>query len=505
MPFLSTTPSSIFYGNTVVRAAFVLALFGWGVGFYGPPVFLHAVLARTGWSLALVSAAVTFHFLFGAAVVACLPRIHHRLGIPTTTMIGAILLATGVLGWATAAQPWQLFVAAMCTGGGWVPLGAAGINAIISPWFVARRPLALAKAYNGASVGGMVFSPLWAISIDRLGFSATAMAVGLVMIAVVLSICSRVITRTPSSKGQTADGLPQVSSSASTAPPVANALVSPTLWKDRRFLTLATAMALGLFAQIGLIAQLFSLMVPSMGPQLAGGIMALATGCGMGGRLLMGSVLARYTNRRRAAAASYSVQAIGTLLLLVSGSDHVTLLVLGVVFFGLGIGNATSLPPLIAQTDFAPVDVPRVVARSVALSQALYAFAPTVLAGLIVGTSHEAPMLGVNTSAYFLVIFLLQALATACVLSGDRPTALRMDKAVNEAVTPNTTTNRQVFVVRRVWAGLLAFRRTQLSEHQMNSLDGLSTQTLKDIGAPEWLQQRASPGQRFARDSAFWR
>ena len=89
MPSLSTTPSSNFYGNTVVRAAFVLALFGWGVGFYSPPVFLHAVLARTGWSLALVSAAVTFHFLLGAAVVACLPRIHRRLGIPATTMIGA--------------------------------------------------------------------------------------------------------------------------------------------------------------------------------------------------------------------------------------------------------------------------------------------------------------------------------------------------------------------------------------------------------------------------------
>lgn len=424
MPSLPTTLSPHFYGNTIVRAAFVLALFGWGVGFYGPPVFLHAVLARTGWSLALVSAAVTFHFLFGAVVVACLPRIQRRFGIPTTTLIGATLLAAGVLGWATAVAPWQLFVAAMFTGGGWVPLGAAGINAIISPWFVAKRPLALAKAYNGASVGGMVFSPLWAISIDRFGFPATAMMVGLMMVAVVLSIASRVITKTPSSTGQTADGLPHVSGSTSTVPPGAVALVSPRLWKDRRFLTLAAAMSLGLFAQIGLIAQLFSLMVPSLGPQLAGGIMALATGCGMGGRLLMGCLLGRYTNRRRAAAASYSVQAVGTLLLLASGPDHLAFLILGVVFFGLGIGNATSLPPLMAQTDFAPVDVPRVVARSVALSQAFYAFAPAVLAGLMVGASHEAPSLGVNTGVYFFVIFLLQALAAACVLSGGRPMAL---------------------------------------------------------------------------------
>ena len=32
-----------FYGWRVVGAAFVLAIFGWGLGFYGPPVYLHAV------------------------------------------------------------------------------------------------------------------------------------------------------------------------------------------------------------------------------------------------------------------------------------------------------------------------------------------------------------------------------------------------------------------------------------------------------------------------------
>jgi hypothetical protein len=38
-----------FYGWRVVAGAFVLAVFGWGMGFYGPPVFLHAVQeARDG-------------------------------------------------------------------------------------------------------------------------------------------------------------------------------------------------------------------------------------------------------------------------------------------------------------------------------------------------------------------------------------------------------------------------------------------------------------------------
>jgi len=52
----------VFYGWRVVEAAFVLAMFGLGIGFHGPAIYLHAVHERTGWPLGLVSAAVTFHF-----------------------------------------------------------------------------------------------------------------------------------------------------------------------------------------------------------------------------------------------------------------------------------------------------------------------------------------------------------------------------------------------------------------------------------------------------------
>ncbi|MBH1965273.1 MAG: MFS transporter [Comamonadaceae bacterium] len=419
MPVLPSTQPSNFYGNTVVRAAFVIALFGWGVGFYGPPVFLHAVLVRTGWSLSLVSAAVTFHFLFGAGVIACLPRIHRRFGIPAATIVGSLLLAAGVLGWATAFEPWQLFVAAMFTGGGWAPLGAAGINAIIAPWFVEKRPLALAKAYNGASVGGLIFSSVWAVLIHRAGFPAAAMMVGLLMVAVVMSIATRVLARTPFAEGQDVVGRTQINVPA--APDFsggAASVISSSLWKDRRFLTLAAAMSLGLFAQIGLIAQLFSLMAPSTGVRLAGGIMALATGCAMGGRFIMARWLGGGTDRRRAAAASYAVQALGTVLLWVAGPEHLAFFILGIVLFGLGIGNATSVPPVIAQAEFAPTDVARVVARIVALSQALYAFAPATLAGLIVVGSGDGVLLDSGTGRYFAVIFALQTVAAASMLSG---------------------------------------------------------------------------------------
>ena len=74
-----------FYGWRVVGAAFVLAFFGWGLGFYGPPVYLHAVREARGFSLGVVSAAVTVHFLAGAIVVANVPALYRRFGLPVVT------------------------------------------------------------------------------------------------------------------------------------------------------------------------------------------------------------------------------------------------------------------------------------------------------------------------------------------------------------------------------------------------------------------------------------
>src|SRR3977135_3900503 len=114
-----------FYGWRVVGATFVLAVFGLGMGFHGPAVYLHAIQQGTGWPLALISTAVTVHFLIGAVVVANLPALYRRFGIPTVTKAGAILLAIGVFGWAIAAAPWQLFGATLLSGAGWGTSGVA--------------------------------------------------------------------------------------------------------------------------------------------------------------------------------------------------------------------------------------------------------------------------------------------------------------------------------------------------------------------------------------------
>ncbi len=410
----------VFFGWKVVAAVFVLATFGWGLGFYGPPVYLHAVREVRGWSLALVSAAVTVHFLFGAMVIANLPKLYRRFGVAAVTKCGSVALAAGIFGWAIAQQPWQLFLATLMSGGGWVTMGAAAVNAIISPWFARTRPAALASAYNGSSIGGVIFSPLWVAAIGLLGFPGAALAIGLVMVVTIWALADLYYAKTPEQMGLVADGDAAGAATASLTSPLARPLPGRQLWRDWQFMTLAAGMALGLFAQIGLLAHLFSLLVPALGAQLAGIAAGAATAAAVAGRTLFGWLMPAGADRRLFACASYLVQIAGSLAFLLAAGDGVPLLLIGVVLFGFGIGNATSLPPLIAQVEFVKDDVPRVVPMIVAIGQGTYAFAPAAF-GLIREFAPSLAAAAPGASPHlFIAAGVIQAASIAAFLLGRR-------------------------------------------------------------------------------------
>lgn len=412
--------SGVFFGWRVVTAVFVLATFGWGLGFYGPPVYLHAVRETRGWSLALVSTAVTVHFLFGALVIANLPKLYRRYGVAAVTKAGCIALACGIAGWAMAREPWQLFVATLFSGGGWVTMGAAAVNAIVSPWFARARPAALASAYNGSSVGGIIFSPLWVAAIGLLGFPGAAIAIGIVMVATIWVLADLYYAKTPEQMGLAADGDAPGSAAAALTSSEARPLPGGQLWQDRRFVTLAAGMALGLFAQIGLLAHLFSLLVPALGPQLAGIAAGAATAAAIAGRTLFGWLMPAGADRRLFACTSYLVQVAGSIAFLIAAGNSIPLLLIGVILFGFGIGNATSLPPLIAQTEFVKEDVTRVVPMIVAIGQGTYAFAPATF-GLIREVAPSFAFVPAKAAPYlFIAAAAIQTAAIASFLIGRR-------------------------------------------------------------------------------------
>ena len=419
------TRTTAFHGWRVVWAAFVLAIFGWGSGFYGPPVFLKVLHEQRGWPIALISTAVTVHFLVGAYIGGNMPALHRRFGAAAVTRACSLAMAAGLVVWATAFEPWQMFVASLLSGSGWGGMSAAALNAIVAPWFVRGRPSALGMAYNGGSIGGVIFSPLWVAMIAGLGFANAAMVVAVTLMAILWVLAGCYLARTPEQMGLLPDGDAAGDPPGSVTSLLARPLPGSMLWRDRRFVTLASAMTLGLFAQIGLIAHLYSLLAPALGAQAAGFAMALITVMAIVGRTLLGWIMPIDADRRRIACAGYAAQVSGSIMFWLAGGESIGLLLWGVVLFGLGFGNATSLPPLIAQVEFVNDEVSRAVALVVGIAQATYAFAPATF-GLIrafaspsASAASAAPAPGAAPYVFALAA-LLQGMAIVALLAGRR-------------------------------------------------------------------------------------
>ena len=407
-----------FFGWRVVYGAFTVAFFAWGLGFYGPPIYLQALHESRGWPFPLLSTAVTTHYLIGAVFITRLPWMYRRFSLPRVTAAGIVSMIVGCFGWATAVNPPMLFAATLLTGFGWAVMGGAAVNAIVSPWFTRLRPKALSFAYNGASVGGLVFSPLWVFLISRLGFPTAMLVVGAVAMASVGYFAIFVFTRSPAQFGFSADN----DFTAGRRLPLRAQPLLPgkMLWRDPKFCTLAAGMSLGLFAQIGLLAHAFSVAVPIMGSAHAGFLLGGTALMAVLGRSAAGWLLPDNVDRRLVSIANYGMQMVGGILLILSAGQSPGVVIAGMLLFGLGVGNANLLPPLIAQVEFAPEDVLRVVALITAISQAVYAFAPGVF-GLIRDLARPGELVSSETAAIGATAVVIQVLAAGAFFLGRQP------------------------------------------------------------------------------------
>jgi hypothetical protein len=234
------------------------------------------------------------------------------------------------------------------------------------------------------------------------------------------TLAELVFSRTPEKMGLRPDGDKPGALGPRVTSPAARPLPGPLLWRDRRFLTLCAGMGLGLFAQIGMTAHLYSLLVPALGAQQAGLAMGLITLMALTGRTLLGWFIRPGTDRRLVACGGYAAQFAGSIVLMLAAGTSVPLLVGGVILFGAGFGNATSLPPLIAQVEFVEEDVPRAAALIIAVAQTGYAFAPAFFGLIRVFTANGADLAPGAAPALFAAAAFVQGLAIAAFLAGRR-------------------------------------------------------------------------------------
>ena len=361
---IAVDEASIRYeGWRIVGVCFLLATFGWGLGFYGQSVYVAELHRLHGWPASLISAGTTFFYLFGAALVAFVAEAIKAFGPRRCLIAGTLAMAAAAIAIGRVTEPWQLFLANAVLALGWAGTSLGIISNTLGLWFDRKRGMAISLALNGASFGGIVGVPLLVAAIGHFGFSGAMTAAAVVMVALMVPVILLVVGEPPRHV--------HVGVAAADAP--SSAQIRARAFGDIGFLTVSIAFALVLFAQVGFIVHLISFLDSGIGREKAALAVAVLTAMAVVGRVLFSFVIDRL-NQRLAASLSFVSQA-GALLVLINVHGDVAVITACAVF-GFSVGNLITLPSLIVQREFDPRSFGVLVSLITAINQITYAFGP---------------------------------------------------------------------------------------------------------------------------------
>ncbi|MGY3531057.1 MFS transporter [Bradyrhizobium sp. USDA 4452] len=353
-------------GWRIVVVCFLLATFGWGLGFYGQSVYVAELQRLHGWPASLISSGTTFFYLFGAALVAFVSEAIKAFGARSCLIAGTLAMAVAAVAIGEVREPWQLYLADALLAFGWAGTSLGIITNTLGLWFDKKRGMAISLALNGASFGGIVGVPLLVTGIGTFGFSGAMIAAAVLLVVVMVPVILIFVGRPPAHL--------RAVTSAADAPSATQ--VRANALRDIRFLSVSTAFALVLFAQVGFIVHLIAYLDQVIGRERATVAMALLTAMAVVGRVSFSFVIDRL-NQRLASALSFVSQAIALVVIINVHNDIAQ--IAACALFGFSVGNLITLPALIVQREFDSRAFGVLVSLITAINQITYAFGPGVI------------------------------------------------------------------------------------------------------------------------------
>ncbi|MEO1018696.1 MAG: MFS transporter [Pseudomonadota bacterium] len=390
-----------------MAAAFSVAFFAWGTGFYGPAVYLVALEQRNGWPVAEISAAITFYYLFAATLVFFAGRIFEAFGLRPTLIVGAVAMALGLFILSLADQFWQVFVAFGVMSLGWASMSGAALNFIVAPWFDRRRGFAVSLAFTGANTSGVIMAPLLILLVEQFGLAIAIWIVSAVMLLVMIPVVVVVLRPKQEGEHDRADP-PQAARPAEggrAKKPEPSFGFTRTL-RQPAFLTIAIPFALVFTTMVGFLTHQVAYLSPILGTVSAGWAVSVTTAAAVIGRLATGLFVDRF-DQRLMACTVFVVQIIA--LGLLAAAPSAAVIFIGCALFGVSLGNAAIVPGLLVQREFPKQHFIRVLSLIVAVYQFTYAFGPSLLGVLEQATD--------SYGAALIACILLDLLAAIIIVS----------------------------------------------------------------------------------------
>src|SRR6202012_73971 len=175
----------VHYAWVVLAVMFVVILASVGVR-ATPGVLIVPLQQAFGWNAAVCSGAVSLNILLFGLVGPFAAGLIQTIGLKRTVLCSMALLVVGAGLSSFVTEIWQLYL----TWGVLVGLGSgAGMvglaTAIANRWFVQRRGLVVGLLTASNASGQLIFLPLLASLVERLGWQSVPWAVSLVLLALI--------------------------------------------------------------------------------------------------------------------------------------------------------------------------------------------------------------------------------------------------------------------------------------------------------------------------------
>ena len=392
----------IFYGWWIVLGCGIMAVVGWSLAIFGMGVYIHVLSEQRGLSIGLISTAVTFSFLVNAACLTSAGTVTARLGARPVILTGAAAMAIALAGLGYFSQAWAIFLMFAVLGVGRACLSATTISTTLAPWFERYQGRAVSTALLGASVGGMIATPLLLGGIALYGVTAAFVLAGAISAVLLLPVALWVIKRTPQELGLLPDG------GAATS----KVTIEQAKWTlkgamaTRHLRTQLLGFALAQSAQVGFLSHHVSIVAPFLGESRASIAVSIAAMAAFGGRI----ALARFADKvdLRLLTGAVMLLAAVSLAYLGLSSSRFSLL-LASAMYGLTIGNLTTLAPLLGRREIGARSFGLVFGFISAVTAIATAFGPAAY-GLLrdMFESYAPPLMvaaAVNLVAAFVIVW----------------------------------------------------------------------------------------------------
>jgi MFS family permease len=330
--------SSFFYGWTILLALSWTELTSWGILYYGFSVFVAPLGAELGWSSVAINGAFSLSLLCSGIAAVWVGRLVDRHGPRPVMTAGSIGAAGLLLAWAAVGNLAAFYLI-------WVGLGVAMAATLYEPafaavatWFVARRARALTILTFVAGLASVVYIPLIAWLIGRLGWRGALVALAAILAVATIPPHALLLRRRPQDLGLLPDGAagePSAMAAVSAAPGAGVRAAT----RSASFRWLTVGFCLALFANVAVTVHLIPfLLARGHGAGFAATAAGLVGIMALPGRLIF-TPLGGIWPRRYVTAAIFALQAVALAVLLTVRSEAGVFAF--VALFGAGFGVIT--------------------------------------------------------------------------------------------------------------------------------------------------------------------